>query len=285
MNNLVQKADWNAASGDGWLQNQEQLDRMLAECGHAILATADARPGERVLDIGCGAGDSSFALARSVAPGGTVTGIDISVPLIGRAHKREAQESTGARFLLADAATHDFTPAQADLLFSRFGLMFFDDPVAALRNLYGGLRNGGRLAFICWRAAGENDWVRLPMQAVRGIVPLAPGSSPDPDAPGPFSFGDPDRVERLLAEAGFRDIRLTPFDCELCFGTGDSREAAIDDAVRLCGEVGPLRRLLAGQPEDICDRAVAAVRAAFARQVREDGVFINGACWIVTARA
>jgi hypothetical protein len=144
------------------------------------------------------------------------------------------------------------------------------------------LRPGGRVAFVCWRGAAENDWVRLPMSALKGIV--QPTVPPDPEAPGPFSFDDRGRVARILAEAGFTDIAIAPFDASVPFGAGETRDAAIDDAVKMALEVGPLSRTLVDQPDDIRARASAAVRAAFAVRSGERSVMIDGAVWIVTAR-
>jgi len=144
------------------------------------------------------------------------------------------------------------------------------------------LRPGGRVAFVCWRGVAENDWVRLPLGAIKDIVPLpAPHG---PEAPGPFSFGDRGRVTRILTAAGFTDIAFTPFDASIPFGEGDTRDAAIDDAVKMAFEGGPLSLALADQPDDIRARAWAAVRAAFAGHPGERSVMIDGAAWIVMAR-
>jgi hypothetical protein len=160
--------------------------------------------------------------------------------------------------------------------------MFFDDPTGAFAHMRCALQPGGRVAFVCLRGAAENDWVRLPMGAIKGIVP--PTAPPDPEAPGPFSFGDRGRVARILTAAGFTDIAIAPFDASVPFGEGATRDAAIDDAVKMTFEVGPLSRALADQPDDIRARASAAVRAAFAGRPGERSVMIDSATWIVTAR-
>ena len=160
--------------------------------------------------------------------------------------------------------------------------MFFDDPTGAFAHMRRALRPGGRVAFVCWRGAAENDWVRLPMGAIKGIVP--PTAPPDPEAPGQFSFGDRGRVARILTAAGFTDIAIAPFDASIPFGEGGTRDAAIDDAVKMAFEGGPLSRALADQPDDIRARASAAVRAAFAGLPGERSVMIDGAAWIVMAR-
>ncbi|MBB3007366.1 class I SAM-dependent methyltransferase [Cupriavidus alkaliphilus] len=276
-----QVGDWNGQSGERWVANQARLDAMVAVFGQAAIEAAAPATGERVLDIGCGAGASSLALAGRVGAGGQVLGVDISEPLIGRA-RALAQRDTPALFQVADASSAELPEAAFDILFSRFGVMFFDDPIAAFAHMRRALRPGGRVAFVCWRGAAENDWVRLPMGALKGIVP--PSALPDPQAPGPFSFGDPGRVARILTAAGFTDIAIDPFDAAVPFGEGGTRDAAIDDAVTMTLEVGPLSRALADQPDDIRARASAAVRAAFAGLPGERSVMINGAAWIVMAR-
>ncbi len=278
--NVYQVSDWNGSSGERWVTHRQRLDAMLAHFGDAAIAAADARPGERVLDVGCGAGTSSIALARNVGATGEVLGLDISGPLIALAQSQQPTDLP-VRYALADAGSATLTTHGFNLLFSRFGVMFFDDPVASFAHMRRWLRPGGRIAFVCWRAAADNDWVRLPMGAIRDIVPpLAP---PDPEAPGPFSFGDPARVTRILSDAGFAEIDLTALDGVIPFGQGANREAALDDALAMAFEVGPLSRALADQLADVRDRAAQAVRSAFAARPGETAILIDGAAWIVTA--
>ena len=272
--------DWNGDSGERWAANLERLDLMLQDFGDASVAAAAAQPGEHILDIGCGSGTSTFMLADQVGPTGHVLVVDISQQLLELA-RAATPKAAPTEFHLADAATASFPRASFDLLFSRFGVMFFDDPVAAFANMRGALRPDGRVAFVCWRSAAENDWVRLPMAAIRDIVQPAPS---DPDAPGPFAFGNPDRLIDILTTAGFADIEFRPFDTRLAYGRSDTREAAIDDALDMAFQVGPLARALADQPDDVRARAAEAVRAVFAAQSGDISVLIDGAAWIVTAR-
>lgn len=203
--NAYQVADWNGQSGERWVANQARLDAMVEVFGQAAIEAAAPATDERVLDVGCGAGASSRALAARVGAGGQVLGVDISEPLIDRA-RTLARQDTPALFQVADASSAELPQGAFDILFSRFGVMFFDDPTAAFAHMRRALRPGGRVAFVCWRGAAENDWVRLPMGALMGIVP--PSALPDPEAPGPFSFGDRERVARILTAAGFTDIAL-----------------------------------------------------------------------------
>lgn len=272
--------DWNGDSGERWAANLTRLDLMLEDFGSAAIAAAKAQSGEQILDIGCGSGTTSFTLAQQVGPSGHVLGVDISEQLVDIA-RAAVPDGAPIAFRCADAATAALPQGQFDLLFSRFGVMFFDDPVAAFAHMRGALKPGGRAAFICWRGAQENDWVRLPMAAIRDIVQPAPA---DPNAPGPFAFGDRQRLADILAAAGFTAIDIAPFDTALSYGRGASREAAIDDALDMAFQVGPLSRALADQTDDIRVRAAAAVRAAFAGRPGETSVLIDGAAWVVTAR-
>lgn len=279
--NIYQVADWNGQSGERWVANQAWLDAMVAVFGQAAIEAAAPAKGERVLDVGCGAGTSSLALAARVGAGGQVLGVDISEPLVDRARALAPQDAP-ALFRVADASSAELPEGAFDILFSRFGVMFFDDPTAAFAHMRRALRPGGRVAFVCWRGAAENDWVRLPLGAIKDILP--PGAPPGPEAPGPFSFGDRGRVSRILTAAGFTDIVITPFDAAVPFGGGATRDAAVDDAVKMTLEVGPLSRALADQPDDIRARASAAVRAVFAALPGGRSVMLDGAAWIVMAR-
>ena len=272
---------WTGSSGDNWVLHQQKLDRMLQPFGDAAIAAAAIAPGEHVLDIGCGAGATTFAIAEKTGPQGRTVGVDISPQLITRA-QADAPADAEVSFLLADAATAELKPAGFDLLFSRFGVMFFDDPVAAFAHMRGSLTQGGRLAFVCWRAPAENDWVSLPMKAIRDLVTPAPT---DPFAPGPFAFADADRIRMILSHAGFTTTAIASFDAVIPYGHGDTRKEAIDDAVRLASAVGPLSRALAEQGDDIRAKAEDAVRAVFGRQPGDTSLLIAGAAWIVTAKA
>jgi SAM-dependent methyltransferase len=186
-----QLAFWNGPAVTCWITKQEQMDAALAPVADAAIALAAVQSGERVLDIGCGSGATSIRLARLVGPTGHVTGLDVSKPMIELARKRSVGIAN-LDWLLADAAAQDFPPRSADLLFSRFGVMFFGEPVTAFANLRRALRPGGRLVFACWRPLNENPWTLLPLQVVQSLVPPMP--RPGPNDPGPFAFDDPERV-------------------------------------------------------------------------------------------
>ncbi|HEX7777023.1 MAG TPA: methyltransferase domain-containing protein [Parvibaculum sp.] len=280
--NAQQIEEWNGKTGGKWVRYQDRLDRMLAPFGDAVLKAASIKSGERVLDVGCGCGATTLEAAASAGKSGRTLGIDISGPMVARAKERAAALGLSADFLVADAATHAFQPASFDLLLSRFGVMFFDEPAAAFANIHKGMAKTGRLAFACWRSTKENPWLTTPMRAV---LPLLPPQEPAvPDAPGPFAFADKDRVASILATAGFRDIVLTPFDAAAVLGVPESRDP-VEDALGQALEIGPLARLLASQPDDLRERAKAAVRTELAKHLTADGVKLPGAIWLVTAHA
>jgi SAM-dependent methyltransferase len=274
---------WNGPAGLRWVHYQEQLDRAYDAFARAVLAAARLQVGQRVLDVGCGCGVTTLAAAVAVGAGGAVTGIDVAVAMLERARARAAAQglAPGAvTFVAGDAAQHPFaTPF--DVVLSRFGVMFFQEPVAAFRHLCGALRPGGRLAFICWRSLDENPWATIPLAAVRGAVSAPPASAPAPGAPGPFAFADRDHVERLLGEAGFEAIDVQPFEAPVVLSDG-----GVDAAVDLISHIGPAARLLAEVPS----AARAAARAAIAEALRPHSVAggpvqLVGAAWLVTARA
>lgn len=274
--NAAQIEHWNGDGGARWLANLDRVQYQLAPLGRMAMDRAGFRPGERVLDVGCGTGDTTFEIAARVGPEGAVIGIDVSLPLL--AFAREALGKRGARnvsFLEADAQSASFPAGGADCVFSRFGVMFFADPVAAFRNLHGALGPDGRLAFVCWRAAAENEWITLPMKAAsRHLPPLPP---PDPNAPGQFAFADPDRVRAILTEAGFREVALDPVD----LGMGGR---SMDEAVATLTGVGPLGAALSEADAALREKVASSVREALAPFETPEGVRIRSAAWIVTAR-
>lgn len=273
--NAAQVAYWNETAGPVWAKAQAPLDRQLAPLGHAAMRALSPKPGERLLDIGCGAGETSLELAQAVAPGGHVTGVDISQPMLEVARRR-AEGLAGVRFLEGDAQTQAFEPASFDAVFSRFGVMFFADPPAAFANIRKALKPGGRLAFVCWRAPADNPVMVLPMMAAAPLLP-GPLPAPEPGAPGPFAFADQARVRGILDQAGFTSVEIVPHDEKI--GGGD-----LETAVGLAMRIGPLGAIVREHP-DLAPRVVEAVRAALAPHEGPDGVKLASATWIVTAQA
>ena len=233
-------------------------------------------PGERVLDIGCGCGHTTLALAERLGSTGQATGLDISRPMLEVGRARPVAKGLAAiAFREADAQQDDLGQGQWDGVFSRFGVMFFSDPVAAFANLRRSLRPGGRLAFVCWRPFAENDWMRIPMMAALPL--LSPPAPADPTAPGPFAFADPERVMGILQGAGFTDLSIAPFDTRIG-GSG------LEQTVALTLKVGPLGSALRESP-DLAQAVAAAVKAALEPYETPEGVLMPAAVWLVSARA
>ena len=268
-----QAAFWNGPGGKMWLDAYERIQRGIAGFGEVVLKAADARPGERVLDIGCGTGGTTAELARAIGPSGHVLGVDISESLVGVAR---GQKLGNATFEVGDATTFPFQAGSVDLVFSRFGVMFFGDPVAAFTNIRRALKPGGRLVFICWRAPRENPWAAVPMRAAAPHLP--PIERPGPEDPGQYSFGDRARVERILTQAGFGTPLFEPVDLMLNQGKD------IPDVLQRVGDVGPLARLFKEAAPDQIAKAKDAIAEALKPYATPDGVKLAGACWLVRAQ-
>jgi SAM-dependent methyltransferase len=275
--NADQIAYWNGPAGEKWVKNQAVMDASLADATAALLPLADIQPGEHVLDIGCGSGQLSLLAADAVGEGGQVTGADISQSLLALARQRAAGRGNVA-FIEADAATHAFAP-DYDLLISRFGVMFFDDPPAAFANLRQAARPGGRLAFICWRPVAENEYAAMPFEIAKPLMPPLPPA--DPYAPGPFALADPDRLRGILTAASFSGIAIEKLDGLMPMGT-TAEQAGIQAT-----SLGPTARALAKFGDaDLNLRVLAAVTDAFRAYPKTDGMITcRIACWLVGARA
>ena len=272
--NAEQVAYWNGDAGRRWTAIQDSQDRLFTEITAALFEAAAPQKGEAVIDVGCGAGETTLIAAAAT---GRALGIDVSEPMLARA--RERGKGSRARFELADATAYDFSAEAADLLISRFGVMFFAEPARSFANLRRALKPSGRLAFVCWREPAHNPWLILPYTAAKpGLPPQAPTP---PDAPGPFAFADPARVRGLLATAGFSDVTVEPRDFRLDLADGEGLEAAVKKAML----IGPLSRALAGQPEETVEAARAAVNAVLAGHAEGGAVLLDGGVWIVKARA
>lgn len=274
--NADQSAYWNGGPGQRWTALQESQDKLFTPITAALFDAAALQPGEGVIDVGCGAGETTLGAAART---GSALGVDVSEPLLGRARARAAAMGSPARFALADATVHDFSGEAASALISRFGVMFFADPLRSFANLKRGLRAGGRVAFICWREPKLNPWLMLPYAEAVKHVPPPP--RPGPEEPGPFSFADPERVTKVLEGAGFADVSLTPVDFTLDVGVGEG----LDNAVSKALEIGPASRALDGHPEAARAAAAASIRTALAGVVKDGAVPLGAAVWIVRARA
>ena len=273
--NADQAEYWSSTAGEKWVTYQADLDRLLAGVLDVVLDAAKVQPGEHVLDIGCGTGASTAELARLVGPEGHVAALDISAPLLDLARRRAAAPNVS--FTRADAQTHAFD-ARADLVFSRFGVMFFEDPVAAFANLRNGLRPGGRLAMICWQDMPANPWFQVPFDAA--VSRLGRPSALPPNAPGPTAFKDIDRVTGLLSDAGWSDPRGDRIEVDLI------PPQNLTEAATFAATLGPASRTLAekdGTEEDA--RAITKAIAGALRAFETDaGLRVPSRLIVYTAR-
>ena len=276
--NADQIAFWNGPGGQHWVDRQQSQDIVFAPISELLIDRAHASAGERVVDVGCGCGDISVLLAQKVGPTGQVLGIDVSAPMLERA-RQIAPRALPVSFVLADATVYPFEPAGFDLLASRFGVMFFADPVLSFANLRRALRPSGRLVFACWKEPRENPFFMAPLQAAYKHVPKLPQLSPED--PGPFSFASEQRVRRILGEAGFREIMMEP--CKLLLDPAVGR--GLDVAVQSALEIGPAARALADQPPAVVSAAANSIREALAPFAKGERILLPASIWIVTAQA
>jgi SAM-dependent methyltransferase len=274
-----QHEHWNGPGGQRWVNEQERLDRVLAPLGTLAIESAAPRAGERVIDIGCGCGASTLELGTCVGSGGSVLGVDISAPMLARARERaRAQRLDWVSFAEGDATTYAFG-GDADLVFSRFGSMFFPDPPAAFANLRRALRPGGRLRLITWRRFEENAWGRVPLEAALTVLGPQP-PPPPPGSPGPFGLSSEPYVRELLSGAGFAQVSLEAVDRTL-----EVSSRGLEEAVSFSLHAGPAARVLLGADPDTIARVTAAVRKALEPYLQGERVQLGAAAWIVSGVA
>ncbi|MDT9600495.1 class I SAM-dependent methyltransferase [Sphingosinicella rhizophila] len=266
---------WNGHAGHVWVEAQEMIGRLFKPIEEPLVEAIIENRGREVLDIGCGTGGTTRAMARHLGSDGHCTGVDISAPMIDAARARTREQGLSATFLLADAQRHDFGRAVFDTILSRFGVMFFDDPVQAFANLRRAAKAGALLRFVAWRDPAENPFMTTAERAAAPFLPDMPKRAPD--APGQFAFADRDRVRRLISQSGWERIEIQPadFSCSL-------PESELDHYFT---RFGPLGILLGEADEATRNRIVAAVRPAFSPFVHGDEVRFTAACWMISARS
>lgn len=273
--NTEQSMLWNGLAGRAWVDARQVLDRLFLKMEDMLVEAVSATCATAVLDIGCGTGSTTLAVARRLGTRGRCVGVDISDPMITAARRRAASDGTGASFLLADAQMHTFEPASFDMIISRFGVMFFEDAVRAFKNLRTSVKDGGELRVLAWRGAAENAFMTT---AERAAAPLLPGMpARQPDAPGQFAFADPHRVRHILEEGGWIGVDIRPVDIACTM--------AEPDLLAYLTRLGPLGRILCEVDERTRAQVLQTVRAAFDPFVRGTEVHFDAACWMVAAKA
>jgi SAM-dependent methyltransferase len=273
--NVEQAAAWDGPSGDAWVAREEHQNEALQPYTDALLAAAAVRAADRVIDVGCGCGETTRLCART-AVGGHAVGVDLSAAMLARARARAAEQGiTNVEFVQADAQVHEFTSESFDLVVSRFGVMFFADPVKAFTNLRRAASDDAGLMLVVWRSAADNAFMTTAERAAAALLPNLPARQPD--APGQFAFADRQRVHSILDESGWGDIDIRPVDVDCTLPE--------KELVRYATRFGPVGRALQETDDAARARVIEAVRPAFDRYVHGDEVRFTAACWTVGARA
>jgi SAM-dependent methyltransferase len=275
----VEQAEFWSQLAPTWLELEEQIEHVAKLPGELAMDRLDLLPGQQVLDLGCGSGKTTLELASRVGPGGEVVGVDISAEMLARARERAAQLGTGnVEFVRADVQVHDLGEARFDAAYSRFGVMFFADPVAAFANVRRALRPGAGLSFVCWQSVFDNEWMLIPGAAVASVTGVQP-PMPAPGEPGPFSLADPARVRGVLEAAGFGSVIVTPHTDQVVISEDEIPGAALT-GVRTGGASGALR----DADQQTRDRALAAIEEALRARLRDGQVRTSRGVLVVTAR-
>jgi SAM-dependent methyltransferase len=266
---------WNGPAGCAWVDAQELLDRLYEPFEKMLVDAASARSASRVLDVGCGSGGTTVAVARQLGVKGHCTGIDISEPMIAAARARAERDHTPATFIVADAQAFAFEPASFDLIMSRFGVMFFSDPVHAFVNLRRAAADEADLRCIAWRSPDENGFMTMAERVAGPLVPDLPIRQPD--EPGQFGLATGDRVARILKDSGWTAIDLQPIDVTCTMPE--------PELVRYIARFGPVGLALQGVDEETRTRIAETIRPAFDPFVHGADVRFTAACWMIAARA
>jgi SAM-dependent methyltransferase len=272
--NEEQATLWNGVAGRAWVEMQALLDQVMKPFERLLAdAVAERRPA-RVLDLGCGTGATTIAAARAVALGGSCLGVDVSEPMVELAWTRAERERVRAEFVRADAQTHAFEPRAYEMIISRFGIMFFDDPIAAFANLRRAAARDAELRCLTWRGAAENPFMLVAERAAASLLPNIPPR--DPDGPGQFAFAEPRRVELILGDSGWGDVEIRPVDVVCRFPA--------NELVRWFTQLGPLGRVLHDADASTRNRVIESVRSAYDPYLHDDEIRFNAAAWLVVAR-
>lgn len=272
--NATQIAGWDGSEGDAWTEHEDFYNDASKLMTPRLIAAAALRPNDRVLDVGCGCGQTT-RLAAAAAPQGRATGMDLSSRMLHRARERAAEEGiANATFIQGDAQVFAFEPASFDIAISRFGVMFFDDPGAAFANIGRAVAKGGRLAMLVWREFQRNDWVKTLVEVFAAGREMP---APPPDVPSPFALADPARTERILTDAGFGTVSLEPLDEGMWFGPD------VAAAYASVNNLSVAQGLLAGLEGDAREQALKRAWAALEERERPDGVWFGAAAWLIRA--
>ncbi len=277
--NKNQKDFWSGKGGDIWVERQNAMDTMLSPLGEAALNKLNFNEEENVLDIGCGCGHTTLNIAKRIGPSGNVTGLDISEPMLKRAKESAVEMSiTNTSFKCVDVQTEDLGDQIYSAAFSRFGVMFFEDSIAAFKNINKSLISGGYLSFVCWQSPAVNPWQSLFIQEVKKFLDLP---SPPPRSPGPFAFMESEYVSSILEESKFQDIKIEGHETEVNMFSGRSLSDSVKDYISINPVV---TQMLKESSENQIAEIVNSGIEAFSPYYSEKGLIFPSATWLVTAR-
>jgi SAM-dependent methyltransferase len=276
----IEQAEFWSQLAPTWLELEDQLEKVGGLPGQLAMDRLNLLPGQRVVDLGCGAGRTTLELASRVGRDGEVVGVDIAAEMLARGRERAARLGTGnIEFLHADVQVHDLGEGRFDAAYSRFGVMFFTDPAAAFANIRRALRPGGVLSFVCWQSVFDNEWMLIPGAAVATVTGSLP-PMPGPEEPGPMSLADPDRIRAVLDAAGFDSVAIAPHADQVVINEDRIPEVALTSI-----RVGGVREALRDADEQTRQRALAAIEEALRARLQDGEVRASRGVLLVTGNA
>ena len=276
--NIKQKQFWSGAGGDVWVDKQREMDIMLNPLGERAIQGLDLSGERKILDIGCGCGATTLEIAKIVNQG-EVIGVDISEPMLERATKTASDMMlTNTSFQVKDVQVDEMPRSYFDVAFSRFGVMFFEDPFEAFKNINHSLKDNGQLSFVCWQHASLNPWQSLSIQVIKEFLDLP---APAPKSPGPFAFEDKSYINEILTESGFRDIEIKDNQEDIVMFSGKSIREACEDYLTINPVV---TEMLKNSPTELREEILEALIGKFSDFHNNEGLLFPSATWIVTAK-
>ena len=276
--NSKQKQFWSGAGGDVWVNKQSEMDIMLNPLGAKAIDKLDLNQETKILDIGCGCGATTLEIAKKINDG-TITGVDISEPMLKRASQNAAAlELSNINFQVLDVQVDEMPSNDFDIAFSRFGVMFFENPFEAFSNIYKSLKQDGQLSFVCWQNPALNPWQSLSIQVIKQFLDLP---APPPKSPGPFAFEDKTYVQEILEKSNFKDIKIDDNQEDIIMFSGKSIQEACEDYLTINPVV---TEMLKNSEEKLKEEVLAALIDQFSHFHNGDGLLFPSATWIVTAK-
>lgn len=276
--NIKQKQFWSGAGGDVWVDKQREMDIMLNPLGERVIQGLDLKEETKILDIGCGCGATTLEIAKLVNQG-EVIGVDISEPMLERATQTASDMAlTNISYQVKDVQVDEMPNKYFDIAFSRFGVMFFEDPFEAFNNINHSLKDDGQLSFVCWQHASLNPWQSLSIQVIKEFLDLP---APPPKSPGPFAFEDKSYIEEILNASGFRDIEIKDNQEDIVMFSGKSIREACEDYLTINPVV---TEMLKNSPSELREEILEALIGKFSDYHKDDGLLFPSATWVVSAR-